>query len=156
MSPVPVFFCYCWRSGKTAFARARTDQTSTHHIRQLMVSLSDFPLHAFLFHVFLKKVIPASAGTTFLKIGPHHFTSNNTTFWTPNWSLKSQFSYLCSSLPLLCSFGLVFFALGANLGQTWVQLGPFWANLGPTSATLGQFRRTWDPLGVNLCHLAPK
>ena len=46
--------------------------------------------------------------------------------------------------------------LGANLGPTWVQLGPTWANLGPTSATLGQFRLTWDPLGVNLCHLVPK
>ena len=143
---------YCWCSGKTAFGRARTDQAPqlTHHICQLMVSLSNFPLHALFFYVFLEKVIPASAGSTFLKIDPHHFPSKKTTFWTPNWSLKSQFSSLCSSLPLLCSFASVFSRswsqLGANLGLAWVQLVP----------TGGQLRLPWGPLSVNLCHLVPK
>ena len=87
----------------------------------------------FIFMVFCKKWSPPGQETHFWR-STH--TILHTTFWTPNWSLKSQFSYLCSSLPLLCSFGLVFFRswsqLGANLGPTCANLGPISANLGPT------------------------
>ena len=143
VSPLWVALFYCSRSGKTMFGHARKDHAPqlTHYIRQLMVSLSNFPLPALVFHVFLKKVIPAWAGDTFLKIDPHHFASKSTTFWIPNWSFKSQFSSLCSSLPLLCSFGSVLFRswsqLGANLGPTCANLGPTSATLRPISANLG-------------------
>ena len=131
------FLCSLPRQGAHFQFWADQAPQLTHYIRQLMVSLSNFRLHAFYFHVFLKKVIPARAGDTFLKIDPHHFASKITTFWTPNWSLKSQFSYLCSSLPLLCSFGLVFFSL---LEPTWGQLG---SNLGQLGPTWGQLRLPW-------------
>ena len=109
----------------------------THYIRQLMVSLSNFPLHALCLHAFLKKVIPASAGETFLKIDPHHFASKNTTFWIPNWSFKLQFSSLYCSLPLLCSLGSLFFAFGANLEPTWGELGSHLGQLGGNFGDLG-------------------
>ena len=136
------FFVYCSRSGKTAFGRARTDQAPqlTHYIRQLMASLSNFLLHA-LISCFLEKVLPAKPGSTFLKSDPHHLASKNTTFWTPNWGLKSQFSSLCSSLPLLCSFGSVF----SLLEPTWSQLVPTWASLEPSSATLGRVSANLGP-----------
>ena len=54
--------------------------------------------------------------------------------------------------PLFVRFGFCF-ALGANLGSTWVQLVPTWDQLRRPWA---QFRPTWDPLGINLCHLVPK
>ena len=38
-----------------------------------MVFLPNSPLHALFFHTFSKKCSPPLVGSTFLKIGPHHF-----------------------------------------------------------------------------------
>ena len=83
---------YCCGSGKTAFGRARTDQGPqlTHYIRQLMGFLSSSPLHALFFHIFSKKCSPPSVGSTFLKIGPHHFALKISLFRRRNGPNKAH------------------------------------------------------------------
>ena len=118
-------FFYCFRSGKSELGRMLTDQAPqlTHHIRQLMVSLSNFLLHALCFHVFFyaprprRKHIFEDRPTPFY-IQKYHFSDPQLEF-----KIISFVSLLVPTTPLFGRFGF-FFALGANRRPTWVQLVP--------------------------------
>jgi len=101
--------------------------------------LVQFSATCIIFSCFLGKSDPRLGRRHIFEDRPTPFCIQKYHFWIPSWSLKSAFSSLRSSLPLLCSFGSVFFALGANLGPTWGQLGAnlerLGANMGPTWGT---------------------
>ena len=61
-------FFSCSRSGKTAFGRLRTDQSpqQMHYLCYLMLSWSDFPLHALLFNICSEKCSPPFVNRTIL------------------------------------------------------------------------------------------